>query len=261
MAPSTPYLCGCTIGEEGTNKTMPRIAQKEINVNVQMKMQMEESSGKGCTELEMIVFDPEWGDVCKDPVTGKTAKLYDHVQRNMKFSGGIQIWILVPRYSIESGELFRVLPANLCPYKHYVTEEIQDVIDETIEKLTESEKPDREEQLQQQLNGSEDASGHPCDRTKWLWVLWFFRNLLLIESILRMVHFMNAAIIGAGESTISEIMIRSDYLLELRSKEREDWLRIVIQTAWSSGLLLIPLRGMETMREVLQVLAVHPISE
>ena len=162
---------------------MPRVAQKEINVNVQMKMQMEKSSEEGCIEPEMIVFDPGWGAVCIDPVTGKTAKLYDHVPRSMKFSGGIQIWIQVPRYSLESGELFRVLPANLCAYKHYVIEEIQDTVDEAIGKLTESERSGREEQLQEQLNGSEDASGHPWDRTKWLWMLWFFRKELAADRI------------------------------------------------------------------------------
>ena len=240
---------------------MPRVAQKEINVNVQMKMQMEKSAAEGRTEPEMIVFDPGWGAVCIDPVTGKTAKLYDHVPRSMKFSGGIRIWILVPRYTLEGEGLVRVLPANLCIFKHYVAEEIQDVIDGGIEELLGSERASSEELLQQQLNGSEDASGRPCDRTKWLWVLWFFRNLLLIESILRMIHFMSAEMTGAGESTFSGIMNRTDYLLELRFKEPDDWLKIVIQTAWNSGRPLIPLRGMESMQDIWTAITVQPISE
>lgn len=240
---------------------MPRIAQKELSVNTQMKMQMEISSADSFSDRDLIVYDPGWGIECIDPVTGKTAKLYDHVPRSMKFSSGVQIWILVPRYSLEDGGLFRVLPANLCVYKQYVAEEIQDVVDEAIEKLTKAEKPGREEQIQQQLEGNEDISDHPCDRTKWLWVLWFFRNLLQMEAILRMIHFMNATRTGAGESTFSEILGRSDYLLELRSKERDDWLKIVIQTAWNSDQPLIPLRGMETMQEVLELLTVHPLSE
>lgn len=239
---------------------MPRVAQKEIKVNIQMKMQMENSVAEH-TDTELIVFDPGWGSECIDPVTKKNAKLYDHVPRSMKFSGGIQIWILIPRYALEDGSLFRVLPANLCVYKHYVVEEIQDVIDAAIEEMTEPEKPDREDHLQQQSDGSEDATDWPCDRTKWLWILWFIRNLLQMESILRMIHFMNATMTGAGESTFSEILVRTDYLVELRSKEPDDWLKIVIQTAWNSGQPLIPLRGMGTMREVLTGIAIHPISE
>lgn len=171
---------------------MPRVAQKEINVNIQMKIQMEKSSEEGPSSAEQIVYDPGWGSVFIDPVTGKTARLYDHVPRTMKFSSGIQIWILVPRYSLEGAGLFRVLPANLCVYKQYVTEEIQDAVDEAIEMLTESEKPRDEELIQQQLDGNGDTEERPCDRTKWLWILWFFKNLLQIESILRMIHFMNA---------------------------------------------------------------------
>ena len=240
---------------------MPRVAQKEINVNVQMKMQMEKATAEGSSEPEMIVFDPGWGAVCIDPVTGKTAKLYDHVPRSMKFCGGIQVWILVPRYSLEGEGLFRVLPANLCIFKHYVVEEIQDIIDGGIEELVGTEKASGEELLQQQLDGSEDASGRPCDRTKWLWVLWFYRNLLLIESILRMIHFMSAEMTCAGESTFSGIMNRTDYLHELRTKEPEDWLKIVIQSAWNSGRPLIPLRGMESIHDIWTVISVHPISK
>lgn len=239
---------------------MPRVAQKEINVNIQMKIQMEKSTEERPSSAEQIVYDPGWGSVFIDPVTGKTAKLYDHVPRTMKFSGGIQIWILVPRYSLEGAGLFRVLPANLCVYKQYVTEEIQDAVDEAIEMLTGSEKPRDEELIQQQLDGNGDTEERPCDRTKWLWILWFFKNLLLIESILRMIHFMNAEMTAAGESRFSEILFRSDYLLELRSQEPDDWLKIVIQTAWNSGMPLNPLRDCQTVREVLERITVTPIS-
>ena len=155
--------------------------------------------------------------------------------------------------------MFRVLPANLCVYKHYVAEEIQDAVDDAIEMLSESEKPSDAERIQQQLDGNGDAAGRPCDRTKRLWVLWFFRNLLLIESMLRMIHFMNAAMTGAGETTFLEILSQSDYLQDLRLKEPDGWLKTVIQTAWNSGRPLIPLRDCQTMREVLALFAVTPI--
>lgn len=239
---------------------MPRIAQKEIHVNIQMKMQLENPSDKRGSADALIVFDPEWGSVCIDPETGKKAKLYDHVPRNMKFSGGIQIWIMVPRYLLEGGGLFRVLPLNLSINKHYVTEEIQDAVDDAIEMLLEAEKPSSEEQIQQQLEGSNDATDRPCGRTKRLWMLWFFKNLLLIESNLRTIHFMSAEMTGAGESTFSDILARSDYLLELRLQEPDDWLKTVIQTAWNSGRPLIPLKDCQTMREVLAWITITPIS-
>lgn len=37
---------------------MPTIAQKEIIVNAQMKMQLENPSGKEHSDAELIVFDP-----------------------------------------------------------------------------------------------------------------------------------------------------------------------------------------------------------
>lgn len=255
-------VCVCPHSEkkEPNKKSMPRIAQKEMIVNLQIKMQLEKSIDKGLVRTELPVFDSGWGRTCVDPETGKPAKLYDHVPRCMKFAHGGQIWILVPRYAIDGVGLIRVLPSNLCVYKHYVVEEIQDTVDDAVEMLLGAEKTKRAEQIQRQLDGSDVTADHPCSRTKWLWTLWFFKNLLLIESVLRMVHFMNAVMTGAGETTLSEILNDSDYLTRLRINEPEDWLKIVIQTAWNSGRPLVPLRDSQTLRKVLSYLAVMPLS-
>ncbi len=69
---------------------MIRIAKKEISVNIQMKKIQRED---GSFQSELYVFDPGWGDRHADPVTGQMAKLYEHVLRNMKLSGGIQIYL------------------------------------------------------------------------------------------------------------------------------------------------------------------------
>ena len=83
----------------------------------------------GSSETELFVFDPGWGKVHVDPQTGHLAELYDHVPRNMKLAGGIQIWFLVPRYRLTDGScMFRVLPGNLSEFKHYSIEVIQDEI-------------------------------------------------------------------------------------------------------------------------------------
>ena len=59
---------------------MPRIAEKELVVNLQMKMQMKCS----CPQLPLYVYNPGWGSESIDPVTGKAAKFYDYVPRNIK---------------------------------------------------------------------------------------------------------------------------------------------------------------------------------
>ena len=48
---------------------MPGIAEKELSVNLQMKMQLED----GSFETELFIFDPGWGDKHVDPVTGQMA--------------------------------------------------------------------------------------------------------------------------------------------------------------------------------------------
>lgn len=234
---------------------MIRIAEKELVVNQQMKMQLE----CGSSEAELFVFDPEWGKEHVDPITGLRAEFYDYVPRNIKFAGGIQVWFRVPRYRLADGScMFRVLPKNLSEFKHYAIEVIQDEIDIVVEELLSEETA--ADEIEGQLNGDNDAEEHPCERTKWLWLLWFIKNLLLIESVLRMLHLTSASVSAAGESELEGILQRSDYLLELRTDQPEDWLKIVIQAAWNSGRPLIPVRDTQSLREAWRWITVHPIS-
>lgn len=236
---------------------MPRIAEKELSVNLQMKMKYEE----GGSEAELFIFDPGWGEKHVDPVTGQLAKFYDHVRRNMKLSGGVQLWFFVPRYRlVDSNSLFRVLPKNLCVFKHYAVEVIQDEIDRDLETML-SEEPTTEEEIQGQLNGDNDAEERPCMQTKWLWLLWFYRNLFLIECVLRTVHMIHAGVSAAGEGTVETILSQADYMLELRTGQPDDWLKVIIQTAWNIGRPLVPLKEIRSMRDVWEWIAVHPISE
>lgn len=235
---------------------MIRIAEKELVVNQQIKMQLE----CGSSETELFVFDPGWGKVHVDPQTGHLAVLYDHVPRNMKLAGGIQIWFLVPRYRLTDGScMFRVLPGNLSEFKHYAIEVIQDEIDKVVEEMLSEEVATAE--IQEQLNGDGDADERPCERTKWLWFLWFIKNLLLIESVLRMIHLIKASITAAGESKLVEILQHSDYLLELRTDQPEDWLKIITQAAWNSRRPLIPLRETQSLQKAREWITIHPISE
>ena len=168
---------------------MPRIANKELVVNSQIKMQLENNRKNVDNRQDAVVFDPGWGEVCKDPETGKDVRYYDHVLRNMKLVGGIQIWILVPRYKfVNERGLFRVLPSNLCVYKHYAVDIIQCEIDLAMEKMLPEEENSEADDIQRQLNSTNDAEEYPCDRTRWLWILWFLKNLLLMEAVLMQVH-------------------------------------------------------------------------
>jgi len=235
---------------------MIRIAEKGLVVNHQMKMQLE----CGSSEAELFVFDPGWGEKHVDPLTGQLAEFYDRVRRNIKFAGGIQIWFLVPRYRLADRScMFRVLPSNLCEFKHYAIEIIQDEVDKVVEELLSEETATDE--IQEQLNGDCNAEERPCERTKWLWLLWFIKNLLLIESVLRMIHLTCASVSASGESELEEILQHSDYLLELRTDQPEDWLKITVQAAWNSGRPLIPLRDTQSLQEAREWITVHPISE
>jgi len=235
---------------------MIRIAEKELVVNQQMKMQLE----CGSSEMELFVFDPGWGEKHTDPQTGQIAEFYDRVPRNIKFAGGIQVWFYVPRYKLADGScMFRVLPRNLSEFKHYAIEVIQDEVDKVVEELLSEEVATDE--IQEQLNGDCNAEERPCERTKWLWLLWFIKNLLLIESVLRMIHLTGASVSAAGESELEDILQHSDYLLELRTDQPEDWLNIIIQAAWNSERPLIPLRDTQSLQEARRWITVHPISE
>lgn len=235
---------------------MVRIAEKELVVNQQMKMQLE----CGSSGTELFVFDPGWDRKHADPQTGQLAEFYDRVLRNIKFAGGIQIWFYVPRYRLVDGScLFRVLPSNLSEFKHYSIEVIQDEVDKVVEELLSEEVAT--DVIQKQLNGDYDADEHPCERTRWLWLLWFVKNVLLIESVLRMIHLADASISAAGESDLEGILQHSDYLLELRTGQPEDWLNIIIQAAWNSGRPMIPLRDTQSLKDAREWIAVHPISE
>ena len=94
---------------------------------------------------DLYAYDPGWGKVHIDPVTGMPARLYDYVPRNMKLKGGIQLWFLTPRYRLADGTIFRVLPQNLCAFKHYAIEVIQDEINEELKELL-------SEENQEQMN-------------------------------------------------------------------------------------------------------------
>ena len=61
---------------------MIRIAEKELSVNLQMKIQLVGESEDGSFESEFFIFDPGWGNRHIDPVTGQMAELYD--RRNGK---------------------------------------------------------------------------------------------------------------------------------------------------------------------------------
>jgi len=233
---------------------MIRISEKELSVNAKMKF----GPRSEVSLEEMFVFDAGWGDSYIDPVTGEKVVFYDHVARHVKFSDGVQLWFLTPRYQCTDGSIFRVLPKNLCEFKHYAAEIIQDALDETLEK-TLTENQSAEEKIEGQLNGDSAAEDRPCERTKWLWVLWFYKNHPLIESVLRMINFIRASVSKAGLDTLEAIMNTTDYLLELRTKQPDNWLKIIFQAAWNIGRPLIPLRGIQSIREVMILLNGNPL--
>ena len=174
--------------------------------------------------------------------------------------GGQQIWILVPRYVLDEGGIFRVLPPNLCVFKHYGVEIIQEVIDEAMDSaLSESSDADTERKRQAQLGGQDGEEVRPCDRTKRLWILWFYKNLLLMEAILRLIQFSRASMMRTNAEALRNLLFYSDFIQDLRISHAEEWLRIIIQAAWNTGRPLIPLRNDETVQDIYNWIQVHSI--
>ena len=238
---------------------MPRIAQKELVVNIQLTIPLDKNAPN--LETKPYVYDPEWGSECIDPDTGQPVKLYDHVLRSMKINKGYQIWLLIPRYAFEKGGIFRVLPPNLSPNKQYSVDIIQDVLNNAVEGLLNTEvQTSKEEKIREQLESEEADSEYPCERTKWLWILWFYKNIFLIEAVLRSIHSTYDQIHSAGEPSLHNIMPKMDYFHKLRNDHPEEWLQLIIQAAWNSGTPLTPLKEYQNMRDVLHLLTVHPVS-
>ena len=71
----------------------------------------------------------------------------------------------------------------------------------------------------------------------------------------------NADVTAAGSDTIEAILMHSDYMLELRTGQPDDWLNVIIQAAWNSNRPLVPLREIQSMGEVWECITVHPGSE
>lgn len=233
--------------KEGAPHTMPRIAQKELNVNLKM------TDGP-------IIYNPEWGSKHIDPVTNEMTQLYDHVKRSMRFSGGYQLWIYIPRYQlVSSGKLFRVLPPNLCPNKHYVVEEIQDVLDESIDVILGSQEGEiKQAEENKKDESAEGENDRPCERTKWLWLLWFIKNVVLIEAVLRFIAYNSTISMPVSDRKIAAVIGYQDYLQDLRTNEPESWLNIVINAAWNIGRPLVPLRNCQSIELILHYTKVAP---
>ena len=227
--------------------TMPRIAQKELYVNSKM------------TD-DYIIYNPGWGSMHIDSVTNEMAQLYDHVKRSMKFSGGYQVWIYVPRYKlVNSGTLFRVLPPNLCPNKHYVVEEIQDVLDGSVEVILGSQEGEiKQAEENKKVESAEGENDRPCEKTKWLWLLWFVKNVVLIEAVLRFIAYNSTISMPVSEGKIAAVIGYQDYLQDLRTNEPESWLKMVINAAWNIGRSLVPLRNCQSIESVLHYAKVTP---
>lgn len=111
--------------------------------------------------------------------------------------------------------LHSVLPDKLAPYKHYVTELIEDVVDEIIVP---------EDPVNEDL---------PCDTTMRRWKHWFMANQLRVEGYCRSI---SRRFLNGGEKAFDHNIS----LLENIRKTEGQWLAVVLRMIYNTGGFLVP---------------------
>ena len=108
-----------------------------------------------------------------------------------------------------------MLPDFMVPYKHYDSETISGVIDETV------------------TSDDLDSENYPCEMTMQRWKIWFRANTPRIDGTLRSV--------GYRELGFSRKFLKTGYSLldELRASVRE-WLEVILSFIYNSGNHLEP---------------------
>lgn len=156
--------------------------------------------------------------ICKEqvfcPVCGKPLKYRDKRVRVYRSYNGEKHRLIIRRLKCGTeggcGRLHTELPAFIVPYKQYVSEIIENVVDgvSTPSDLT-----------------TED---YPCEKTMQRWNAWFFFNFLLLEMTARFLRCRTAAfrehVQKAGVSALA-----------LLRKEGGGWLSFLIRYIYNCG--------------------------
>ena len=129
----------------------------------------------------------------------------------MKLEGGEKNWILINRLCCSKcHKLHNELPDCLVPYKHYASEIIEGVLDDTI------------------TSADEETEDYPCEMSMIRWKKWLDINRDFIEGCIRNIGFRifdeNISFLKAAENRIDLIRSTGKY-----------WLRTILKVIYNSG--------------------------
>jgi len=134
----------------------------------------------------------------------------------MKVEGGIKQFIQIERLKCEQcHRLHNALPDILVPYKHYTTELISGVLDETVS------------------SGDLDDEDYPCEETMKRWHHWLIANQKYINGYMKSLGY---RMLGFSEDLLNS---KVSLLSQLR-KSSEVWLETILRIIYNSGGYLIP---------------------
>ena len=158
--------------------------------------------------------------VCPD--CGKPLKYRDKKIRIYKTYNGKKHHMLIRRLKCSTnggcGRLHNELPAFLSPYKHYVSEIIENVIDGVSTPYDPT---------------SED---YPCEKTMHRWIVWFLLNYILLEMTARYLQLRRSGdlvlSLNGGPSSLSA----------LRQKGA-GWLSFLMRYIYNCGGRLVACKG------------------
>lgn len=150
------------------------------------------------------------------PDCGTLLKHRDYKRRIMKIEGGQKHFIQIERLKCKScHRLHNALPEILVPYKHYTTEVISGVLDETI------------------TVGDLENGDYPCEETMNNWHHWLMENQEYIDGYMKSLGY---RILGFGEDLLHS---KVSLLTRLR-KSSEVWLETILCFIYNSGGRLAP---------------------
>lgn len=137
----------------------------------------------------------------------------------MKIEGGHKYFIQIERLKCKTcRRLHTALPEILVPYKHYTTELISGVLDETI------------------TIGDLEDGDYPCEETMKNWHHWLMANQDYIDGYMKSIGYRR---LGFGEDLLHS---KVSLLTKLR-KSSEVWLETILRFIYNSGGRLAPVRG------------------
>ena len=170
---------------------------------------------------EMQVFLYVSHDICHCPDCGMLLKHRDYKCRIMKTEGGNKHFIRIERLKCEQcHRLHNALPDILVPYKHYTTEIISGVLDETVS------------------SDDLDDEDYPCEETMKCWHRWLIANQEYINGYMKSLGYriLGYRILGFSEDLLNS---KVSLLSQLRNSS-EVWLETILRIIYNSGGYLVP---------------------